>query len=92
MDSIPEGKKGIADKIYDSQPKIATHNSLDNDDVRDFKARARARMESVFTRFKSFACLKQRFRHTRLNHQGYVHAIAVIVTFQFEYGSPLFDI
>lgn len=92
MDHIPEGKKGIADKIYEGQPKIAPHNSLDNDDVRDFKARGRARMESVFTRFKSFGCLKQRFRHGMLNHEMYVHAVAVIITFQFECGSPLFDI
>ena len=91
-DEMPVGTKGIADKIYRGLDKIVLHNSLDKEDVREFKRRARARQESVNARLKSFDCLKQRFRHGVENHQMYVHAVAVMLTFQFENGSPLFHI
>lgn len=90
---MPAGTKAIADKIYESCDKIASHNSLDTDEVRDFKARARARQESINARLKSFGCLKQRFRHDiRLHNKDFVHACMVICCFELENGSPLFNI
>ena len=91
-DEMPEGTKAIADKVYKGQNKISLHNSLDDEEVREFKRRARARQESVNARLKSFECLKQRFRHGVKNHHIYVHAVAVMLTFQMENGSPLFHI
>ena len=101
--AIPEGKKGIADKIYKGCDKVALHNSLDCYEVRLFKRRARARQESINARLKNFGVLKQRFRHKKahLQHEGFVgstkhetfvHAALVICTFQMEFGSPLFNV
>lgn len=91
-EQIPLGRKAIADKIYTGLPKIALHNSLDTKEVREFKARARARQESINSRFKSFNILHNRFRHGLTNHQKVAHAVAVIITFQMENGSPLFNV
>jgi hypothetical protein len=103
QDAIPEGKKAIADKIYKGLPKIALHNSLDCEEVRIFKRRARARQESINARLKNFGILKQRFRHKKAHqqhkaftntskHQAFVHAIMVICTIQMQHGSPLFNV
>jgi len=54
MDAVPEGKKVIGDKIYSGSPKCCTHNSLDSENVREFKRRARSRQESYNARLKSF--------------------------------------
>lgn len=92
MEKIPDGKKGIADKIYKGLPKVALHNSLDSEEVRIFKRRARSRQESINARFKSFHVLKQRFRHGKDNHSLCFDAVAVICAVQLEHGSPLWDV
>ena len=92
MQKIPDGKKGIADKIYMGCNKISLHNSLDTPDVREFKARARARQESINARLKSFGILKQRFRHGVSKHKVFCSAAMVICIYQMENGSPLFNV
>lgn len=92
IDVIPDGKKAIADKIYTGLAKIALHNSLDTEEVREFKRRARARQESINARLKSFNILRNRFRHGLTKHQQVVHAVAVLVCFNIENGSPLFNV
>ena len=103
QDAIPVGKKAIADKIYIGCDNVALHNSLDCEEVRKFKGRARARQESINARLKIFAVLKNRFRHKQphkqhasftnnAKHQAFVHAVAVICVFQMENGSPLFNV
>mgnify|MGYP005865085489 CR=1 FL=1 len=89
---IPQGKKAIADKIYTGLEKIALHNSLDCQEVREFKSRARARQESINARLKSFGVLKQRFRHTIAKHQTFAHAVMVLCTIAMANGSPLFNV
>ena len=91
-DEVPEGKKVIADKIYTGRPKISLHNSLDTAEVRAFKARARARQESINSRLKAFGCLKQRFRHGLAKHEDYANTVCVVCIYQMENGSPLFNV
>lgn len=92
MERIPAGKKAIADKIYTGCEHIALHNSLDTEDVREFKSRARAQQESINARLKSFGCLRQRFCHGVAKHEDFAHAVAVICIFQMENGLPLFNV
>ena len=92
QDKIPDGKKVIADKIYTGLEKVALHNSLDCQEVRDFKARARARQESINARLKSFGILKQRFRHQIAKHETFASAVMVLCIIAMENGSPLFDV
>ena len=92
MDKIPAGKKAIADKIYVGCNKIALHNSLDTEEVREFKGRSRARQESINARLKSYAILRNRFRLGKDCHQDVFTAVAVLVAYQMENGSPLFAV
>jgi hypothetical protein len=88
---IPNGSKAIADKAYRSN-KATTSSSADPPDLRRFKARARARQESLWRRLKRFRCLSDRFRHPIYKHQIFFEAVCVIVQYQFENGSPLFSV
>lgn len=91
-DKIPDGKKSIADKIYKGLVKVALHNSLDTEEVRLFKRRARARQESVNIHFKKFGICKNRFRHGIARHDAFMRGVAVIVALELTHVSPLFDI
>ena len=91
-DKIPVGKKAIADKIYSGIEKVALHNSLDEEWVRNIKARARARQESINARLKSFGILRQRFRHGMNKHGLFVRACLVLCIIGMENGSPLFNV
>jgi hypothetical protein len=93
MAKIPAGKKVIGDKGYRGEKAIiSTPNSHDPPDVRHFKSRARARQESFNSRIKFFACLENRFRHGLAKHKICFEAVCVIVQYQLENGSPLFDV
>ena len=59
---IPDGKRVIADKGYISTRdgdhlKLSTPNPLDSEEVKDFKARARARHENFNKLLKIYKCL-----------------------------------
>jgi hypothetical protein len=98
---IPATCAGIADGGYPSKKKgkpvsvnkLVNANSQDTEEVRRFKALARARHESVNKRFKRFRCLLDRFRHSPLDkHEPIFTAVCVIVQYQMDLGQPLFEI
>lgn len=90
---IPVGKKGVGDNGYRGEPNaLSTPNSQDPPELRKFKSRARARQESFNARIKVFQCLDQRFRHGIKKHKICFEAVCVIVQYQLENGSPLFDV
>jgi hypothetical protein len=91
---IPQGKRVIADNGYTStqeQGILSTPNSHDIREVRKFKSRARARHESFNGKVKNFRCLAEQFRHGVPNHKIVFEAVCIIVQYQLENGSPLFD-
>ncbi len=90
---ITEGKRAVADRGYRGEPaKCSIPNRQDSAEVRLFKSRARARHESVNARFKNYGSLNGNFRHGIDKHKAVFEAVCVIVQFQFETGSPLFDV
>lgn len=94
-DLIPNGKFAITNKGYRGEPATAScPNHLDDDDVREFKKRVRARHETFNARLKSFAVLSGKFRHKPVmdRHKACFEAVAVIVQYTIELGSPLFYI
>jgi hypothetical protein len=48
--------------------------------------------ETFNSRLKNFHCLDDRFRHGIDKHKICFEAICVIVQYQLENGSPLFDV
>ena len=92
-DKIPAGKMGIGDKGYRGERGIlSTPNSHDPVELRKFKSRAWSRHETFNGRLKNFKCLDHRFRHGIHKHQIVFEAVCVIVQYQMENGSPLFDV
>lgn len=94
-DKIPDGHYAIGDKGYRGDyDKIRTENSLDDEEVRQFKALALARHETFNSRLKRYAILCERFRgRNQLETHGIVfNAVAVICQLEMIHGSPLFDI
>jgi hypothetical protein len=95
MALIPEGRLVIADKGYRGEPGVVSYpNHLDDEDVRDFKKRVRARHETFNGRLKTFDVLKQVFRHKPVLHQhkACLEAIAVITQCEINLGFKLFSI
>jgi hypothetical protein len=90
---MPAGKYAIGDKGYRGEPgMISTPNSHDPPEVRKFKGRARARQETFNARIKTFACLEKRFHHGLSKQKITFEAVCVIVQYQMENGSPLFQV
>ena len=56
------------------------------------QARVRNRQETVNKRFKQWACLKDRFRHSTEKHSACFRAVAVLTQLSFEFGMPLFSV
>lgn len=90
-EQIPDGKLGIADHGYRRCKKTSCSRSLDSEEVQEFKARAKARQESLHIRLKRYDILKQVFRHSIEKHEIAFGACLVLVQYQLENGSPLFD-
>jgi DDE superfamily endonuclease len=89
---IPEGHRIIGDRGYAGEPaQISTPNAHDPVELRRFKSRARARHESFNGRLKTFKSLENRFRHGLDKHKIVFEAVCVIVQYQMENGSPLFN-
>jgi hypothetical protein len=90
------GKKAIADSGYQGYPQlISRYNSLDSEEVREFKTRARLRHEKFNGMCKVFECLSDRFRHKpnmEEKLQACFESVAIIVSYKMEMGEPLFDI
>ena len=95
---IPYGKLVIADRGYRGESTesgqyrtLSIRNTCDTEEVKQFKRRCRARHENVNARFKNFKILESRFRHGD-RHQACLMACAVLVQYDMENGSPLFDV
>lgn len=90
MERIPDNKWLIADKIFVRCNHISGHNSLNTNEVREFKAHARACQESFNVRSKTFGCLRQCFCHGVAKHKVFARAVCLVAILQTENGSPFF--
>lgn len=91
---IPEGKLVVADKAYRGEPETVSYpNQLDHEDVAALKARIWARQETFFLRVKALNVIKQPFRHKPVLplHKACFEAVAIIIQYSHENGSPLFQ-
>lgn len=96
------GKKAIADEGYKGFPdQISTANSLDSQEVKEFKARARQRHEVYNGKLKAFSILSDRFRcknnpndefSVESKLQMSLEAVAVLVQYKMECGEQLYDV
>ena len=89
---IPIGKKMIADRGYCGEPDLSTPNTLDGEDLKLFKRRARARHENLNRRLKEYRILSERFRHDLGKHKMVFEAVCVVVQYDIENERPLFQV
>lgn len=92
---IPENKRVIADNGYRGEEQISIPNNQDDDLVKAFKSRARARHETVNGRIKEFKILDERFRQTQdviEKHKTAFEAVITLVQYDIENGRPLFTV
>jgi len=90
---VPAGKKIIADKIYIGYGNcFSTPNNRDPEPLKKFKDRARSRHETVNARLKKFRVLSATFHHKKELHGAVFRAVCVIVQYEMDLGTPLFDI
>jgi len=91
---IPPGKLVVADGGYrDKQdPQMASPNAYDTPELKTFKARARMRQEHFHSRIKAFNCLTGQFASSEMRHADCFEAICVVLCFEMELISPLFDV
>lgn len=96
-----QGKKAIADEGYRGfTNEITTHNSLDTEEVREFKTRARQRHEIYNCMLKQFSVLSDRFRCKNNPNEKFTaaeklqicfEAVNVLVQYKMQ-TEPLFDV
>lgn len=91
-DMLPDDKRAIGDRGYRGDPRLSTPSSHDAKELRLFKSRARARHESFNGRIKNFKVMEEKFNKGLEKHKSCFEAICVIIQFQLEHGSPLFDV
>lgn len=91
-DKIVEGKLGIADGGYQGGKRLSLPNQSDPARLHAFKSRSRCRQESFNGRIKKFDVLTHTFCHTFLQHCTSFHAVCVIVQYQMNNGSELFEV
>ena len=93
MDMIPPGHRMIADNGYRGEAVVVSApSSYDPKVLRKFKSRARARQESFNGHIQNFKCIYEIFRHGKDKHKIAFEAVCVIIQYQMEFGSPLFDV
>lgn len=93
LESTP-GKMGIADGGYEIEETgfLCIPNTQDSKELRRFKSRARCRHETLNGRLENFAILQHTFRHGMKCHKVAFEAVAVIIQYQMDNGSPIFDV
>lgn len=89
IDMVPEGCRVIADDGYtgrtEQEKKIfSVRNTLDDTDVKQFKANAKARQEQLNKRLKDYECIRKKFRHGVDKHRKCFAAVLVLVQYAIE--------
>ena len=98
-EKIPRGKKVICDRVYgskkytlpDDTKKLSLPNPCDPPHFANFKARVKARHETFNGRIKFFRILSDTYHHANHKHVNVFEAVAVMVQYQMDNGSPLFN-
>ena len=89
------GKVGITDrgfrsKFVDESKHFALPGFMDSKPLFNFKTRAWMRQESYNRRLKHFECLSTTFTHGFVKHGIALRAVAVMVQYQMDNGSPIY--
>jgi DDE superfamily endonuclease len=82
--------RGFRSKYVHERKHFAFPDAMDSKPLNNFKSRARCRQETYNRRLKHFQCLSSTFTNGFVKHGIAVRAVAVMVQYQMDNGSPIF--
>lgn len=86
------GKKGMADGGFEGEEDLlCLPSSLDKTHERKYKSRARCRHETFNGRIKKYQSMDGKWKQGKKKHKLAFVAICVILQYEMENGSPLFN-
>ena len=84
--------RGFRSKLVHELEVFAYPDYMDSKELHNFKSRARCRQESYNRRLKHFECLSGTFTNGFEKHGVALRAVAVMVQYQMDNGSPLYSV
>jgi hypothetical protein len=84
--------RGFRSKYENEQKHFALPDLMDSKPLYNFKSRARMRQETYNRRLKHFECLSSTFTNGFVKHGIALRAVAVMVQYQMDNGSPIFAV
>jgi hypothetical protein len=84
--------RGYHSKQNDEACLFSLPNGFDSKALNNYKSRGRLRHETFNGRIKNFKCLSDTFRHGFKKHKDVFEAVVVIVQYQMDNGSPIFEV
>ena len=92
---LAAGGQVVADSALRKYPEVdGMDRHLHSSEAKKFLSRTKNRQEALFAKLTTFKVLHDEFRHIKnltCDHEMFVTAVTVIVQYQMELGSPLFD-
>jgi len=82
--------RGFRSKIASERERFALPDYMDSKALHNFKSRARLRQETYNRRLKHFECLSSTFKNGFEKHGIALRAVAVMVQYQMDNGSPIY--
>jgi len=96
-DKIPPGKYVVVDRGMKSgsdeteRDMLAFPNPTDSKELAKFKARVRCRQEHFHSRLRKYAALDIVFKHGMTKHKSVVNAVCLLVQYDLDLCSEMFD-
>ncbi len=84
--------RGFRSKIASERKHFAYPEPMDSQQLNNFKSRARCRQETFNRRLKHFECLSATWTHGFEKHGIAMRAVAVLVQYQMDNGSPIYAV
>jgi hypothetical protein len=98
MEKLKEANKtcvvdrGFHMKEKDLEAHLSFPDYMDDTDLHEFKNRIRCRQETFNSRLQFFSSLSQIFEYGFDKHKLVTHAVAGIVQYQMDLGSPIYEV
>ena len=83
---------GYRTSEWDEVGMMAYPNSMDPEQLMEFKSRGRCRQETFNGRLVHFKICQDTFRHTKEQHKHAFEAVVVTVQYQMDNGSPIYSV
>ena len=89
LNKIPDGKRCVVDGGYSGNlDKFSGYNQFDSKEVQEFKARVKARHETINKRTNDYKAMAETWRHDREKFPAACRAVGVLLQYGIEDKNP----